>query len=83
MLRASEGNNCDFDEEYKNNLIFLNNNFPEWKTTRYIKIFYCITHNSANLKLAIVKKVYVFHLFKFFISTYKLITKTLKIDIKW
>lgn len=83
MLRASESSNCDFVEEYKNSVTFLNKNFPEWKITKYMKLFYCLTHHSANLKLAIVKKIYVFHMFRFFITTYKWITKTLKIDIKW
>lgn len=83
MLKASETNNCDFNEEYKNNLEFLNKNFPEWKKTKYTKMIYCLKRKSSNLKLAIVRKVYICHLFKAFISTYKFITKTLKIDIKW
>lgn len=83
MLRASGTDNCNFDEEYKNNLKFLNENFPEWKKTTYTKLSYCIKNKSANLKLAIVRKVYMCHLFKVFISTYKFITKTLHIDIKW
>lgn len=83
MLRASNFNNCNFKEEYKNNLKYLNNNFPEWKNTIYLKLFYCLKRKSSNLKLAIVKKIYLFHLFGFFIRFYKFITKTLKIDIKW
>lgn len=83
MLKASGANNCNFGEEYKKNLEFLNENFPEWKKTKYTKIIYCLKNKSANLKLAIVRKVYICHLFKVFILTYKFITKTLKIDIKW
>ena len=83
MLKASGANNCNFNEEYKKNLEFLNKNFPEWKKTKYTNLFYCIKNKSSNLKLAIVRKVYRCHLFKAFISTYKFITKTLKIDIKW
>lgn len=83
MLKASGANNCDFSEEYKKNLKFLNENFPEWKKTKYTKIMYCLKNKSANLKLAVVRKVYICHLFKVFILTYKFITKTLKIDIKW
>lgn len=83
MLRVSESSDCDFIEEYKNNITFLNEHFPEWKKTKYMKLFYCFTNHSANFKLAIVKKMYVFHVFRFFIMTYKWITKTLKIDIKW
>ena len=83
MLKVSETDNCDFSEEYKKNLKFLNENFPEWKKTKYTKIIYCLKKKSVNFKLAIVRKVYICHLFKAFILTYKFITKTLKIDIKW
>ena len=83
MLKVSETDNCDFSEEYKKNLKFLNENFPEWKKTKYTKIIYCLKKKSVNFKLVIVRKVYICHLFKAFILTYKFITKTLKIDIKW
>ena len=83
MLKVSETDNCDFSEEYKKNLKFLNENFPEWKKTKYTKIIYCLKKKSVNFKLAIVRKVYICHLFKAFILTYKFITKTLKIDIQW
>ena len=83
MIKVSETDNCDFSEEYKKNLKFLNENFPEWKKTKYTKIIYCLKKKSVNFKLAIVRKVYICHLFKAFILTYKFITKTLKIDIKW
>ena len=83
MLLVSNSIKYNFRKEYKNNLKYLNNNFPQWKHTKYLKMIYCITHKSSNLKLAIVKKIYVFHMFGIFISIYKFITKTLKIDIKW
>lgn len=83
MLRISNDANCNFKKEYKDNLKYLNNNFPEWKKTKYLKIIYCLKNKSSNIKLAIVKKLYVFHMFGIFISTYKFITNKLKIDIKW
>lgn len=83
MLLVSNDNKHNFRKEYKNNLKYLNNNFSKWKHTKYLGILYCLKHKSSNLKLAIVKKVYVFHMFSIFISIYKFITKTLKIDIKW
>lgn len=83
MLQASEAVDCDFKEEYKRNLNFLNENFKEWKTTKYLKILYCLKHKSTNLKLAIVKKIYIFHMFRIFIAVYKFIINVLKIEIKW
>ena len=83
MLRISDDNDYNFKEEYDNNLKYLNDNFSEWKKTKYLKIIYCLKHKSTNLRLAIIKKIYVMHMFKMFISIYKFITNTLKIDIKW
>lgn len=83
MLLVSNNPQCDFKKTYKQNLEYLNNNFIEWRTTKYLNILYCLKKRSSNFKLAIVKKIYIFHLFGLFINTYKFITKTLKIDIKW
>lgn len=83
MIKASNPNNCDFKEEYKNNLLYLNENFIEWKKTKYLNIFYSLTHKRANFKIAIIKKIYRLHMFKMFVSFYKFIINTLKIEIKW
>ena len=50
---------------------------------RVNSIIYSLKHKGANLKVAIVKKVYVLHLYKAFLAVYKFILKTFKIDIKW
>ena len=83
MIKASDPNNCDFKEEYKNNLLYLNEHFPEWKKTKYLNIFYSLTHKKANFKIAIIKKIYRLHMFKMFVGIYKFIINTLKIEIKW
>ena len=83
MIKASELNKSDFKEEYKNNLVYLNENFSEWKKTRYLNIIYSLTHKKANFKIAIIKKIYRLHMFKMFVSFYKFIINTLKIEIKW
>ena len=83
MLKASGNNNCDFKKEYKDNLEYLDKYFKEWRTTKYIKIWYVMTHSKTNLKVAIVKKIYVFNLFHIFLTIYRFITEKLKIDIKW
>lgn len=82
MLKASN-NKKEFKKEYIKNIKFLDDNFPEWRTTKYIKLLYSFKHRGINLKLAILKKVYVLHMFRLFVSFYKFITRTLKIDIKW
>lgn len=81
MLRISNLN--EYKEFYKKNYKYLNMNFPSWRKTKYLNIFYSLTHGKYNFKLAIVKQVYIFHLFRAFIAFYKFLTKTMKKDIKW
>lgn len=83
MFRVLNDSESDFDEKYKDNLKFLNNEFPRWKTTKFLRINYSLKHKKANIKVAIVRLVYKMHIFKIFINTYKFITKTFKFDIKW
>ena len=83
MLKASENESMNFKEIYLNNLRYLDTNFKQWRKSKYLKLGYSLKKGSLNFKVAIVKKIYIFHCFRFFISLYKLITKTLKIDIKW
>lgn len=81
MLRVSASKG--YKECYNENLVYLNENFPMWKTTKYLNIVYSIKHKKYNFKIAVVKKIYKLHLFKAFIAFYKLLTSMLKKDIKW
>lgn len=83
MLKVFENNKKDFKEEYKKNLDFLDKNFGEWRTTKYLKLWYTVFKCKSNLKVAIVKKVYILNLFSLFLNTYKMVTEKFKIDIKW
>jgi len=83
MLKASENYSKKFKEIYVSNLKYLDKNFEEWRHSKYLNLIYCIKKNNSNLKVAIVKKIYIIHCFRLFISLYKFIIKTLKIDIKW
>lgn len=83
MLKVFENNRKEFKKEYKENLEFLDKNFKEWRTTKYLKIGYTIFKCKTNLKVAIVKKVYILNLFSLFLNTYKIVTEKLNIDIKW
>lgn len=83
MLSVYKNDNKNFNIVYNDVLSYLNFNFPEWKKTRYTRIGYTLKRGKYNLKVAIVRKVYVFRLFKLFLWTYSFVTKTLKIDIKW
>lgn len=83
MFCIYKNDNINFKKEYKENLKYLDENFPMWRKTKYINLIYNFTHGFVNGKVAIVKKVYVLHMFKLFLDIYSFVTKTLKIDIKW
>ena len=83
MLSVFKNNKKEFRKEYKGILQYLNEYLPEWKKSRYLNIFYTLKHAKVNLKVAILKKVYKFHLLRLFLEFYNFITKMLKIDIKW
>lgn len=81
MFRISSDKQ-NFKQVLKENRKFLDREFPLWRKTKYLNIIYTIM-NRSNLKVAIMKKVYVLHLYRAFLRIYKWILKTFKIDIKW
>lgn len=82
MFRVSS-DKANFKQILKENREYLNREFPEWRKSKYLNIGYVLSHKGANLKLAIMKKVYVMHLYKAFLAVYKFILNVFKIDIKW
>lgn len=83
LLRVYTIDKKKYKVQYKNIMNFLDENFPGWRKIKYLKLTYNLTHKSGNLKVAIVKKVHDFHMFKLFLDVYNFVTSTLKIDIKW
>lgn len=73
----------NFKEVLKENRKYLDKEFSTWRKTRYLKLGYCIVKKTNNFKVAIMKKVYVLHLYRVFLAVYKFILKTFNIDIKW
>ena len=82
MFRMSSDKK-NFKNVLKENREYLDKEFPTWRTTKYLKINYCLSHKSKNFKVAIMKKVYLLHLYRVFLAVYKFILNTFKIDIKW
>lgn len=82
MFRMSSDKK-NFKQVLKDNREYLNKEFPTWRKSKYLNITYSLTHKGANLKVAIVKKVYVMHLYRAFLAVYKFILKVFNIDIKW
>lgn len=82
MYRVSS-DKANFKRLLKENRQYLDKEFSSWKTTKYLKLGYCFSHKCHNLKVAIMKKIYVCHIYSAFLAMYNWILKTFKIDIKW
>ncbi len=83
MFRISYDKEANFNQILKRNTEFLNQNFPLWRKSKYLKLSYIIKNNGKNLKLWLVKMFYKLHMFKLFLVVYKFMIDRLKIDIKW
>lgn len=83
MYRLSADDSCDFSAELKRNEAFLDENFPAWRETPYLKHEYVNTHSSAFSKLRIAHKAYKAHLMGPFLKTYSFVTTKAGFDIKW
>lgn len=82
MFRLSYDKNCNLKESIKTNNKFLDECFPTWKHSKYIKLSYVVKEHT-NFKLWIVKIFYKLHLFRVFLTLYRFMIDKLKIDIKW
>lgn len=82
MFRLSYDKNCNMKQTLKENHQFLDDYFPTWRHTKYIKLSYVIK-NHMNFKLWIVRTVDRMHLFRAFLTVYRFMIDKLKIDIKW
>lgn len=82
MFRISSDKE-NFKKILKKNRLYLDKNFKLWRKSKYLDLGYVLKNKSANFKLAIMKKIYVIHLYGLFLKFYKFIINVLKIDIKW
>ncbi|MCR5738111.1 MAG: glycosyltransferase family 2 protein [Eubacterium sp.] len=72
----------DFKETLKKNREFLEQNFPLWKNSNYLKLSYTLKH-GFNRKIAVVRLLDKLHLFRLFLAMYRFMIRRLHIDIKW
>ena len=83
MFRISYDKNCNFKQELKLNKEYLNKNFSAWRKSKYLNISYSLGHKLSNIKVAIMKKIYVLNLYSLFLRLYRFMIDKMKIDIKW
>lgn len=76
-------NKDDFKRIKKVTDKYMNENFPEYKTSKYLSIIFCLKNGFINFKSVIMKKIYDFKLFVLFLNVYYFLINKLKIDIKW
>ena len=81
MYRLSEAPH--FKKILKENMAFLNAEFPGWRRNPYMSLSYVLRHRGVNMKLHIVHRLYCLGLFRLFLTVYRGITERLAIDIKW
>ena len=72
-----------FSRLLKSDLVFLDKNFPGWRNSPYLRASYIASHDCANLRLRIMRDVYLLGLFEPFLFFYTLMIRRLKLDIKW
>ncbi len=82
MYRASY-NKSTFKQIFQTNQVFLDKNFPDWRTNRYTKLSHIIKSKSPNLKFGIISTIYRLNLYKPFLTVYRFMIDKLNRDIKW
>lgn len=82
MFRISADKTINFKEALQKNRKYLDENFPNWKNCKYLELIYSFKH-GANQKVAIMRKIYKFGLFRPFLCVYNFMINKIKIDIKW
>ena len=83
MYRMSADKTLNYKQAVKENRIFLNDNFPNWKKTEYTKLSYVIKNHGINFKLWVVKVFINLGLFRAFIRTYNFMIEKIGVDVKW
>ncbi len=82
-FRLSCDKELDFRSVFRENNTILNQKFPFWKKSKYLRICYIAKGGFDNWKLWIMKLIYQMHGLSLFLAVYRFMINKLKIDIKW
>mgnify|MGYP001773834238 CR=1 FL=1 len=82
-FRLSCDKTLDLKSIFQKNNAILNQKFPLWKKSKYLRFSYMVKNGFANWKLWIMKLIYQMHGLRLFLSVYRFMINKLKIDIKW
>ena len=81
--RLAADPDCDLNAAIAHCTEFLNENFPTWHDSPYIKGSYARTHGAAFKRLLTVSRVYKLGLLPAFMHAYSFVINTFDFDIKW
>ena len=68
MHRVSADKGNDMRMMIRENLAVLDEHFPLWRNSPYVRLSYVLSHRCANFKLHVIRKIYGFHAFGLFLK---------------
>lgn len=83
VFRLSSSPEVDVRQEIAQMESYLDENFPTWRKSPYIRAGYAFPRGGALTKLWVVQKVYKLHLMPAFLACYRFMIDRLHVDIKW
>ena len=83
MYRASYDKSIDIKKMLKETIKYLDDNFPTWRKSPYLKFGYCAKNGIKNIGLWGISKLYKWNMPMVYIRLYRFAIDKLKMDIKW
>lgn len=83
VFRLSCSAGADVSHEVRRMSAYLDENFPSWRHSPYIRVSYSLSRGGALVKLLVVQWVYRMHLLPAFLRVYRFMIDRLHVDIKW
>ena len=83
MYRASYNKEINFKKTRKETKQFLDEHFPTWRNSTFLKFKYCKKRGIRHIGLWAIALLYKMNLEGIFFIIYRFIIDILKIDIKW
>lgn len=82
-FRVSASKHMNLARELKITTAYLNEWFPLWQTSRFMKLGYALAHRGAFTKLFVASCFYKAHLMRPFLAMYRFVVEKLHVEIKW
>lgn len=83
MYRASYDRNIEIKKMVKETIKYLDENFPTWRKSPFLKFDYCVKRGIKHIGLWGISKLYKWNMPMIYINLYRFVIDRLKIDIKW